>query len=78
MTTKPPTIRPGQRKPYVKATHREVQQRLKAVAVLEDSGWETTSIYWFFQEVFGIESRQIARYIAHARAHTAQRADFRG
>jgi predicted metal-dependent peptidase len=67
-TTKQPIIRPGQRKPYVKATRKEVQQRLKAVAVLDDSGWETSSIYWFFQEVFGIESRQIARYIAHARA----------
>ena len=67
-TTKPPIVRPGQRKPYVKATRREVQQRLKAVAVFDDCGWETSSIYWFFQEVFGIESRQIARYIAHARA----------
>ena len=64
-------VRPGQRKPYVKATRREVLQRLKAVAVLDDSGWETSSIYWFFHEVFGIESRQIARYIAHARAREA-------
>jgi hypothetical protein len=68
---KQPTIRPGQRKPYTKATRREVQQRLRAVAVFDDCGWETSSIYWFFQEVFGIESRQIARYIAHARAREA-------
>jgi len=67
MSTKRPIIRPGQRKPYVKATRREVQQRLKAVAVLEDSGWETSSIYWFFQEVFGVGPRQTARYRAHAR-----------
>ena len=77
-TPQQPIVRPGQRKPYVKATRKEVQQRLKAVAVLEDSGWEISSIYWFFQEVFDIESRQIARYIAHARARTAQRAVFRG
>jgi hypothetical protein len=69
MTTKQQIIRPGQCKPYVKATRKEVRQRLKAAAVLEDCGWETSSIYWFFQEVFGVESRQIARYIAHARAH---------
>ena len=66
--TKPGIVRRGQRTPYVKATRREVQHRLKAVAVLEDSGWETSSIYWFFQEVFGVSPRQTARYRAHARA----------
>lgn len=71
MKTKQPIIRNGQRKPYTKATRKEVRQRLKAAAVLEDSGWETSSIHWFFQEVFGVESRQIARYIAHARAREA-------
>jgi hypothetical protein len=71
MSKKRPVIRPGQRKPYVKATRREVQQRLKAVAVLEDGGWETSSIYWFFQEVFGVGPRQTARYRAHARAREA-------
>ena len=65
---KHPIIRPGQSKPYVKATRKEVRQRLKAVVVLEDSGWETSSIRWFFQEVFEIEWRQAQRYIAHARA----------
>ena len=65
---KHPIIRPGQRKPYVKATRKEVRQRLKAAAVLEDSGWETSSIRWFFQEVFEIEWRQAQRYIAPARA----------
>jgi hypothetical protein len=69
--TKSGIVRPGQRKPYAKATRREVQQRLKAVAVLEDSGWETSSIYWFFQEVFVVGPRQTARYRAHARAHEA-------
>jgi hypothetical protein len=67
MKTKKPVIRRGQRTPYVKATSREVEQRVKAVAVLEDNGWETSSIYWFFQEVFGVGPRQTARYRAHAR-----------
>ncbi len=64
-------IRPGQSKPYVKATRKEVEQRLRAVAMLEDSGWETSSIYWFFQEVFGVGPRQTARYREHTRAHEA-------
>jgi len=72
MTTKQQIIRPGQCKPYVKATRKEIQQRLKAVAVLEDSGWETSSIRWFFQEVFEIEWRQAQRYIAYARARSTQ------
>ena len=64
-------IRPGQQKPYVKATRKEVEQRLRAVAVLEESGWETSSIYWFFQEVFGVGPRQTARYRAHTRVREA-------
>jgi hypothetical protein len=70
-TPQRPIIRRGQRTPYAKATRREVQQRLKAVAVLEDSGWETSSIDWFFQEVFGVGPRQTARYRAHTRVREA-------
>jgi hypothetical protein len=69
MATKHPIIRPGQRKPYTKATRKEIQQRLKAAALFESFGWEKSDIHWFFQEVFGVEWRQIDRYIAHARAH---------
>jgi hypothetical protein len=39
--TKPGIVRRGQRTPYVKATRREARQRLKAVAVFDDCGWET-------------------------------------
>jgi hypothetical protein len=65
---KRPIIRPGQQKPYVKATRKEIEQRLKAAALLESCEWEKSSIQWFFQEVFGIESRQTDRYIAASRA----------
>ena len=68
MTTKHPIIRPGQRKPYAKATRKEIGQRLKAAAALEYWGFEKSDLYWFFQHVFGVESRQTDRYIAHARA----------
>jgi hypothetical protein len=68
MTTKQQIIRPGQRKPYTKATRKEVRQRLNAAAALEYWYYEKSEIYWFFQFVFGVESRQTDRYIAHARA----------
>ena len=67
MIKKRPVIRLGKRTPYRRATHREIEQRLKAVAVFDDCGWETSSIDWFFQEVFGVGLRQTARYRAHAR-----------
>ena len=68
MKTKQPIIRPGQRKPYTKATRKEVLQRLKAAALLEYWGYEKSEILWFFQEVFGLEWRQAGRYFARARA----------
>ena len=71
MTTKPPIIRKGQLKPYTKATRKEFQQRLRAAALLEYMEWEISSIYWFFQEVFGVGPRQTARYRAHTRAREA-------
>jgi hypothetical protein len=69
MTTKQQIIRPGQNKPYTKATRKEVRQRLKAAAALEYWGFEKSDLHWFFQAVFEVESRQADRYIAHARAH---------
>lgn len=65
---KQPIIRPGQCKPYVKATRREFEQRIKAAALLESLEIEKSELHWFFQEVFGVEQRQIARYFALARA----------
>jgi len=76
--TKPPIVRRGQYRPYTRATRKEIERRLKAAAVLQGWGFEKSDIHWFFQEVFGIESRQTERYIAHARAQHPQRADFRG
>jgi hypothetical protein len=69
---KQPIVRPGQRKPYVKATRREIEQRLKAAAQLESNGWERSEICWFLSEVFGVEWRQAQRYIAHTRARSTQ------
>jgi hypothetical protein len=71
VATKRPVIRPGQSKPYIKATRREIEQRLKAAALFESLEWEKPDIEWFFQEVFGIEWRQTDRYVAHARARHA-------
>lgn len=71
MKPRNPVIRPGQHTPYTKATRREVQQRLRAVAVLEAYGWETSDIYGFFEEVFRVGPRQIARYRERARESEA-------
>jgi hypothetical protein len=70
-TPQRPIVRPGQRKPYRKATRREVRQRLNAAAALEHWCSEKSEIHWFFQFVFGVESRQADRYIARARAREA-------
>jgi hypothetical protein len=72
MTTKQPIIRDGQRKPYVKATRRQTEERIKAAAELESNGWEPSDIQGFLQQVFDVEWRQAARYIAHARACEAR------
>jgi hypothetical protein len=69
---KQPIVRPGQRKPYVKATRKEVRQRLNAAAALEYWYYEKSEIHWFFQFVFGVESRQTDRYLARARARACK------
>ena len=75
MKTKPPVIRSGQTKPYVKGTRREIEQRLKAAAFLVSLEWERRDLECFFLEVFGLEWRQADRYLAHARARYAQGLD---
>jgi DNA polymerase IIIc chi subunit len=79
MNKKRPTIRPGQQKPYVKATRREVEQRIKAAAWLANYlEYEPSLVYDFFHEVFDIEPRQIARYLARARVREAHERGFSG
>jgi hypothetical protein len=72
-------IRPGQQKPYVKATRREVQQRLRAAAWFDlNIDYEPSLVYHFFQQVFDLEPRQIARYIARARVREGRETGFSG
>jgi hypothetical protein len=72
-------IRPGQQKPYAKATRREVEQRIKAAAWFDlNSDYEPSFVYHFFQQVFNLEPRQIARYIARARVREAHERGFSG
>jgi len=76
---KRPVIRPGQQKPYAKATRREVEQRIKAAAWFDlNLDYEPSLVYDFFQEVFDIEPRQTARYIARARIREGRQAGFSG
>ena len=77
MSAKQSIIRPGQSKPYSKATRREVEQRIKAAAWLAGYlDYEPSLVYDFFQQVFEIEPRQIARYLARARVREGRETGF--
>lgn len=62
-TTKPPTIRPGQRRPYVKGTLAQIDQRRGFVARMLDDGATKTEIHSAVRQRFNIEWRQTDRYI---------------
>jgi hypothetical protein len=70
-TQKQPTIRPGQRKPYAKATRQQIEERTQAAALLLFLGLAKTEIHQLFRGKFGIEWRQADRYVARARARSA-------
>ena len=79
VTTRQPIIRPGQKKGYTKATRQEVEQRLKAAVWFADYlDYEPSLVYDFFHEVFDIEPRQTARYIARAREREGRKTGFTG
>jgi hypothetical protein len=63
-----PIIRPGQRKPYAKATRPQIEERTQAAALLLFLGLAKTEIHRLFREKFGVEWRQADRYVARARA----------
>jgi hypothetical protein len=66
-----PVIRPGQRKPYAKATRQQIEERTQAAALLLFLGLGKTAIHRLFREKFGVEWRQADRYVACARARSA-------
>lgn len=74
MATKQPVIRNGQRKPYIKATRNEIEQRVGAAAALDFCGFSKRKVHRVFREKFGVEWRQTDRYMARARARA--RASF--
>jgi hypothetical protein len=64
---KPATIRPGQRKPYAKATRQQIEERTQAAALLLFFGFGRTAIHRLFRKKLGVEWRQTDRYMARAR-----------
>lgn len=64
ITAKSPKIRPGQRKPYIKATRQQIDERRGYVARLLDAGATKTEIHRAVRQRFNIEWRQCDRYIA--------------
>ena len=67
MTTKEPTIRKGQRIPYIKATRKEIAQRIEVAAMLLSCGFDKSQIHLAFRKRYGVEWRQTDRYMARAR-----------
>ncbi|MGB7768659.1 MAG: hypothetical protein WBN22_07375 [Verrucomicrobiia bacterium] len=63
-TKKPPIIRPGQRKSYVKATRQQTDERRGFVARMLRAGKTKSQIHRAVREKFGVEWRQCDRYIA--------------
>ena len=62
--TRGPIIRPGQRKPYVKATRQQTDERRGFVARLLRAGATKTEIHRAVRQTFGVEWRQCDRYIS--------------
>lgn len=62
-TTKAPVIRRGQRRPYVKGTRTQIDQRRGFVARMLDDGATKTEIHRAVRENFNVEWRQCDRYI---------------
>ena len=57
-----PTIRPGQRKPYVKATRQQIDERMRSSSLrLLRAGATKTEIHRAVREKFGVEWRQCDR-----------------
>ena len=61
---KQPVIRPGQRQPYVKGTHRQIDERIGSVARLLRANASRSAIHRAVRQRFNIEWRQCDRYIA--------------
>jgi hypothetical protein len=67
-TTKPPIIRPGQKKGYIKASRQQIERRVESAALLLFLGINKSEIHQVFREFYGTEWRQTDRYMALARA----------
>jgi hypothetical protein len=62
-TKKIPIIRPGQKRPYVKGTQTQIDERRGFVARMLDAGETKTEIHRAMRQRFNIEWRQCDRYI---------------
>lgn len=67
---KQPPIRKGQRKPYTKATCKQVDLRVEAADLLRFCRFTKSEIHRIFRKRYGVEWRQTDRYMARARART--------
>lgn len=64
-----PVIRPGQRKPYRKATRQQIGERISYTVRLLRGGNSKTTIHRAMKAKYNVEWRQCDRYMACARRH---------
>jgi len=70
---KPTCVRNGQRKPYTKATRKQIDERIQGAALLLFCGLTKSEIHRAFRLWFGIEWRQADRYMALSRTRRDSR-----
>jgi hypothetical protein len=63
-TAKAPVVRAGQRKPYVKGTQSQIDERIGFVARMLVADARKSEIHQFVRDQFKIEWRQCDRYIS--------------
>ena len=70
---KPPVIRRGQRKPFIKATVEQINERIELVENLLGQGVKTGQIKRAIISQYGVAYGQVLIYIARARANIQKR-----
>lgn len=74
-TKKPPVIRRGQKKAYVKATNDEIERRVEETAFLLAAGSTKSDLHQAIGQKYNLHWRTVDIYIARARAFLLKQAN---
>jgi hypothetical protein len=67
-----PVVRRGQRTPYRKGTHQQIEHRVESAALLRFCGFNKSEIHRIFRAFYCVEWRQTDRYIYMAIARVRE------